>query len=85
MNSNVTGSNYILLRMNGQREFLDNLVSGSCVYGVVDLTELLQRPELVAHKLYLDLEPAAYFCLYRAIRLRTLDKERQQKFQGILL
>ena len=39
----------------------------SCVFGFADLPELYRRPELVAHKLYMNFEPATFFCLYRAI------------------
>ncbi|VDP54349.1 unnamed protein product [Heligmosomoides polygyrus] len=36
--------------------------SGSCVFGVADISHLIDKPHLVAHKLYIDFEPAAYFC-----------------------
>lgn len=35
----------------------------SCVFGVGDMETLITRPELVAHKLYEEFEPAATFCL----------------------
>lgn len=35
----------------------------SCVFGVGDLPSLVQRPELMAHKLYEEFEPATLFCL----------------------
>ncbi|KAI1706589.1 core-2/I-Branching enzyme domain-containing protein [Ditylenchus destructor] len=57
-------------------------VQGSCVFGIGDLANLMIRPEMVAHKLYLDFEPAAYFCLYQAVRRRALDKESQKVFRG---
>ncbi|KAI1708675.1 core-2/I-Branching enzyme domain-containing protein [Ditylenchus destructor] len=57
-------------------------VQGSCVFGAGDLANLMIRPEMIAHKLYLDFEPAAYFCLYQAVRRRALDKESQQVFRG---
>jgi len=38
-------------------------VSGSCVFGVKDLPNIARAPQLIAHKLYLDFEPAAYYCL----------------------
>ncbi|KAH7720388.1 GLY-1 protein [Aphelenchoides avenae] len=53
----------------------------SCVFGVGDLPDLLASSQLVAHKLYLNFEPAAFFCLYENIRLRALDAE-QQRFVG---
>ncbi|KAK0401889.1 hypothetical protein QR680_016032 [Steinernema hermaphroditum] len=46
----------------------------SCVYGVRDLTTLINRPELVAHKFYMEYQPAAYFCLYEKVRKRALDR-----------
>ncbi|KAI1697268.1 core-2/I-Branching enzyme domain-containing protein [Ditylenchus destructor] len=59
-------------------------VSQSCVYGVGDINNLLARPELVAHKFYMDFEPAAYFCVYEAVRQRALNDMLQQRFQGAL-
>ncbi|KAK6051825.1 hypothetical protein COOONC_10668 [Cooperia oncophora] len=50
--------------------FSGKMSSGSCVFGVGDLANVLQQPHLVAHKLYIDFEPAAYFCGLKAIRLR---------------
>ncbi|KJH42023.1 Core-2/I-Branching enzyme, partial [Dictyocaulus viviparus] len=46
------------------------LASGSCVFGVDDLTDLLKQPHLVAHKFYIDFESAAYFCGLKEIRSR---------------
>uniref|UniRef100_A0A915DZX9 Uncharacterized protein n=1 Tax=Ditylenchus dipsaci TaxID=166011 RepID=A0A915DZX9_9BILA len=54
----------------------------SCVYGILDLSELIARPELVAHKFYLSVEPACYFCIYHLVRQRALDGERQRLFKG---
>jgi beta-1,3-galactosyl-O-glycosyl-glycoprotein beta-1,6-N-acetylglucosaminyltransferase len=34
------------------------LVKESCVFGIGDLPILLKRPELIAHKIYLDYQPA---------------------------
>uniref|UniRef100_A0AC35GFW5 Uncharacterized protein n=1 Tax=Panagrolaimus sp. PS1159 TaxID=55785 RepID=A0AC35GFW5_9BILA len=56
--------------------------SGSCVYGVGDLPRLLIRPELIAHKLYLERHPAAFFCLYEKIRERALDYANQKRFNA---
>jgi len=33
-------------------------VKESCVFGVDDMPNLIRRPELVAHKMYMDFEPA---------------------------
>ncbi|VDM39951.1 unnamed protein product [Toxocara canis] len=44
----------------------------SCVFGVRDVSHLLQRPELVAHKFYITFQPAAFFCLNRKIKERAL-------------
>lgn len=54
----------------------------SCVFGNGDLAELLIRPELIAHKFHLDIEPSAYFCLYEIVRRRALNYKNQAKFQG---
>ncbi|EYC12081.1 hypothetical protein Y032_0048g1602 [Ancylostoma ceylanicum] len=45
----------------------------SCIFGVDDLPTLVKRHELVAHKLYLDFQPAAFLCLVREIRRRSLQ------------
>ncbi|CAJ0593255.1 unnamed protein product [Cylicocyclus nassatus] len=44
----------------------------SCIFGVDDLPILVRRHELVAHKLYIDFQPAAFLCLIREIRQRSL-------------
>ncbi|KAL6729119.1 hypothetical protein Aduo_000203 [Ancylostoma duodenale] len=44
----------------------------SCIFGVDDLPTLVKRHELVAHKLYLDFQPAAFLCLVQEIRRRSL-------------
>uniref|UniRef100_A0A915DRU4 Uncharacterized protein n=1 Tax=Ditylenchus dipsaci TaxID=166011 RepID=A0A915DRU4_9BILA len=44
--------------------------------------EFADSPELIAHKLYLNYEPAAYFCVYYTIRSRAHDYESQTRFQG---
>ncbi|CAI5439266.1 unnamed protein product [Caenorhabditis angaria] len=53
------------------------LTSESCVYGVGDIEEIVTRPELVAHKFYLSVQPAAYLCLLKEIRKRTTDPQNQ--------
>ena len=58
-------------------------IHGSCVFGVGDVQWLLHRPELVAHKFRPEnVEPAAYFCIYRTLRSRALDFDTQQRFVG---
>ncbi|VDO79721.1 unnamed protein product [Haemonchus placei] len=47
------------------------IASWSCVFGVLDMPEVVRRPELVAHKVYLDQQPAAYLCLLKEIRRRS--------------
>ena len=59
-----------------------NFTNRSCVYGIGDLPNLITRPELVAHKFYLDLHPAAFFCLYERVRLRSLDLDHESKFSA---
>uniref|UniRef100_A0A914Z1R7 Glycosyltransferase n=1 Tax=Panagrolaimus superbus TaxID=310955 RepID=A0A914Z1R7_9BILA len=65
-----------------QNECLGTWSHLSCIYGIGDLPTLLLRPELVAHKFYLDKHPAAFFCLYKKIRERALDLINQQKFNA---
>lgn len=50
------------------------IVAGSCVYGVKDLPLLTNAPHLVAHKFYLTLQPAAYYCLAWAHHRRRQGK-----------
>uniref|UniRef100_A0A914M4D9 Uncharacterized protein n=1 Tax=Meloidogyne incognita TaxID=6306 RepID=A0A914M4D9_MELIC len=57
-------------------------VKESCVFGVDDMPNLIRRPELVAHKMYMDFEPAAYFCLWKKVRERALDWREQKKFNA---
>ncbi|KAE9547459.1 hypothetical protein FO519_009329 [Halicephalobus sp. NKZ332] len=59
-----------------------SFVKKSCVYGIEDLPNLITRPELVAHKFYLDLHPAVFFCLYEKVRLRSLDVGSQSIFSA---
>ncbi|KHJ97554.1 hypothetical protein OESDEN_02467 [Oesophagostomum dentatum] len=58
------------LFIDGDGQLLGQLVSGSCVFGVDDLANLLRRPHLIAHKMYLDFQPAAFFCVLKEIRAR---------------
>lgn len=53
------------------------------MFGIRDLPDLLSSSQLVAHKLYLDYEPAAFFCLCEKIRMRSLDLD-QSKFKGLV-
>ncbi|CAJ0595494.1 unnamed protein product [Cylicocyclus nassatus] len=46
------------------------LMSASCVFGVDDLANILKQPHLIAHKMYLDFQPAAFFCVLKEIRER---------------
>uniref|UniRef100_A0A915P9S0 Uncharacterized protein n=1 Tax=Meloidogyne floridensis TaxID=298350 RepID=A0A915P9S0_9BILA len=57
-------------------------VKESCVFGVDDMPNLIRRPELVAHKMYMDFEPAAYFCLWKKVRERALDWREQKTFNA---
>uniref|UniRef100_A0A914PGK7 Uncharacterized protein n=1 Tax=Panagrolaimus davidi TaxID=227884 RepID=A0A914PGK7_9BILA len=59
-----------------------NFSNYSCIFGIGDLSNLLIRPELVGHKFYVDLHPAAFFCLYEKIRERALDFNNQQSFDA---
>ncbi|VDK57622.1 unnamed protein product [Cylicostephanus goldi] len=46
------------------------LVYESCVFGVDDLANMLEQPHLIAHKMHLDFQPAAFFCVLKEIRER---------------
>lgn len=59
-----------------------NFSKESCIFGPGDLPNLLVRPELVAHKFYLDVHPTAFFCLYEFIRDRAMDSVNQQAFDA---
>ncbi|VDK48462.1 unnamed protein product [Anisakis simplex] len=50
-------------------------VKDSCVYGIGDIPILLGRRELVAHKFYLHIQPAAYFCVYQKVRQRAISHD----------
>ncbi|XGW02930.1 hypothetical protein V3C99_014729 [Haemonchus contortus] len=54
-----------------QKPCFGRIASWSCVFGVLDMPEVVRRPELVAHKVYLDQQPAAYLCLLKEIRRRS--------------
>ncbi|CAI5442334.1 unnamed protein product [Caenorhabditis angaria] len=56
-----------------QKDCYGKIKDYSCVFGVQDIEEIVTRPELVAHKLYLAFEPAAFMCLFKEIRRRTLN------------
>lgn len=40
---------------------------GICIFGIYDLPSLLNRPELIANKFYLKMDPIAYQCLEELI------------------
>lgn len=73
---------YYSLSINNKKNFIGKFIHGSCAYGIGDLKELLIRPELIAHKFSFNVEPAAYFCLYEAVRRRAFDYVNQQLFRG---
>ncbi|EYB88569.1 hypothetical protein Y032_0245g3570 [Ancylostoma ceylanicum] len=45
--------------------------SWSCVFGVLDVPDIITRPELIVHKLSLSVEPAAFMCILKEIRYRS--------------
>ncbi|CAJ0949137.1 unnamed protein product, partial [Mesorhabditis belari] len=59
----------------GRNGCYGKLSASSCIFGVKDLPNLLNRPELVAHKLYIDYQPAAFFCILKENQRRTLKRE----------
>lgn len=73
---------YSVVAMNGyisryqvwtKRQCRGKIVRYSCVYGVEDLPIIAKQHHFVAHKLYIDFEPAAYFCLLKRTRKRALS------------
>ncbi|WKY00255.1 hypothetical protein Q1695_014811 [Nippostrongylus brasiliensis] len=54
-----------------KRQCKGMLINDSCVFGVEDLALLLKQHYLVAHKFYINYQPAAYFCLLKEIFNRT--------------
>ena len=52
-------------------------VRSSCRYGVGDLPTLFQpnRMSFYAHKIYIDAEPAAFFCAMREYAKRSASNE----------
>lgn len=53
--------------------FVGEYIHGSCAFGIRDLAMMIRRHELIAHKFYMQIEPAAYFCLWKMIK----DKEKR--------
>ncbi|RCN42790.1 Core-2/I-Branching enzyme [Ancylostoma caninum] len=45
----------------------------SCLFGVRDIPILLKQPHLVAHKFYIEYQPASYFCILKSTRQRTFS------------
>uniref|UniRef100_A0A915AEC5 Uncharacterized protein n=1 Tax=Parascaris univalens TaxID=6257 RepID=A0A915AEC5_PARUN len=62
---------WLTLAGNPKRKY----VRYSCVFGVRDIPNLLQRAELIAHKLYITYQPAAFFCLYRHVKRRAFSND----------
>jgi hypothetical protein len=56
--------------------------ASSCIYGIRDLSRLVQRAELAAHKFYMSIQPTAFFCLWKHVKDRAFDKN-QQLFKGL--
>lgn len=44
-----------------------------CFFNVTDISLLLRRPEMFAHKIFMTIHPAAYICLAKELRRRSLD------------
>ncbi|VDM65898.1 unnamed protein product, partial [Strongylus vulgaris] len=40
------------------------IATGSCVFGVDDLNNILRQPHLIVYKMYLDFQPAAFFFVF---------------------
>ncbi|CAA85457.1 Core-2/I-Branching enzyme [Caenorhabditis elegans] len=58
-----------------QKECFGKVKDFSCVFGVEDIEEIMTRPELVAHKLYLEFQPAAFMCMLKEVRRRSLSPD----------
>ncbi|EGT40937.1 CBN-GLY-1 protein [Caenorhabditis brenneri] len=54
-----------------QKECFGKVKDYSCLFGVGDIEEIMTRPELVAHKLYLDFQPAGFMCMFKEIRRKA--------------
>ncbi|KHJ98756.1 Core-2/I-Branching enzyme [Oesophagostomum dentatum] len=96
--SHCRGKFYLATRpdsnsVNLKFSFTGKMASGSCIFGVSDLADLLRQPHLVAHKLYIDFEPAAFFCglkvihtcyfllsVLNLIRSRKSDPEKRNRY-----
>uniref|UniRef100_A0A914WNE7 Uncharacterized protein n=1 Tax=Plectus sambesii TaxID=2011161 RepID=A0A914WNE7_9BILA len=48
----------------------------SCVFGVGDLHTLITRKHFIAHKLYLNFQPATFFCLNEWLTNRTYNQPK---------
>lgn len=46
----------------------------SCVFGVGDLHALIAKKHFIAHKFYLDFQPATFFCLSEWLSNRTYNQ-----------
>ncbi|KHJ81998.1 hypothetical protein OESDEN_18311 [Oesophagostomum dentatum] len=55
----------------GQKPCGGQIRSWSCLFGVLDVPEMMGRPELIVHKLSLELEPAAFMCILKEARYRN--------------
>ncbi|KAK0402480.1 hypothetical protein QR680_016356 [Steinernema hermaphroditum] len=79
LNQDEAMGRYYISRMQtwsyGGAQCHGKFISSSCAYGVGDVPALLKAQELVAHKLYFDIQPAAYFCTYETVRKRALNGE----------
>ncbi|PIC47120.1 hypothetical protein B9Z55_006578 [Caenorhabditis nigoni] len=58
-----------------QKECFGKVKDFSCVFGVGDIEEIMTRPELVAHKLYLEYQPAGFMCMFKELRKRSLSPD----------
>ena len=54
----------------------------SCVFGVQDIEEIMTRPEIIAHKLYLEFQPAGFMCMFK-VRNEGSAKDFKVVFQEV--
>ena len=57
-------------------------MKGSCVFGPNSLDDLIVRSELVVHKIYFDMFPSTFFCLYEKVWERALNVREQENFNA---
>ncbi|KAK6040253.1 hypothetical protein COOONC_14305 [Cooperia oncophora] len=55
-----------------QKACMGQIRAWSCVFGVLDVAEVIKRPELIVHKVDLNFEPAAFMCILKVVILKLI-------------